>query len=333
MKKTGLLLLILAFCHFYKESTAQNPDKNASLKLQAVIALPQVSGRIDHLAFDASHQRVFVAALGNNSVEVVDLVNKKHLHSIPGLDEPQGIAFIPETNHLVVANGGNGQCDVFDGDSFQKIKSIKLSSDADNVRYDPIGKKIYVGYGNGALAVLDALSYQIIADIPLSDHPESFQIDREAGKIYVNMPDKKLLEVIDIAQNKVTERWKMTTAFSNFPMSLDKARHRLFIGCRHPAMLVIMNSQTGKVISSLAVDNDVDDVFYNPSSGQIYLSCGAGFLDIIQQKDSDTYTAIQKIATRPGARTSLFIADLNLYIVAAPSGLANKASLLIYSVK
>lgn len=328
----GRIISIAVFGFWTVSCTAQTMTDN-SMKLVTTITLPDVSGRIDHLAFDPEHQMVFVAALGNNTVEVVDLKNRKVIHTIKNLDEPQGIAFIPESKNLIVANGGNGECTIFDAGIFRKIKSVKLAGDADNVRHDPASKRIYVGYGNGAIAIIDATNYQLIADVKLSGHPESFQLDKAANKIYVNVPDEKQIEVIDLNKNTITDRWKMTEASSNFPMSLDEVNHRLFIGCRHPAKLVIIDTQTGKPINSLEITGDVDDIFYNKTKQQIYLSCGAGNVDIFNQTSANIYTANGKVSTHSGARTSLFIAELNLLIVASPSGFNGKASLLVYSVK
>ncbi len=333
MMRRIILITLVAFSFVHGGCTAKAPMENNTLKLVVTIPLPDVSGRIDHLAFDPEHQTVFVAALGNNTIEVVDLKNRKVIHTIKNLDEPQGIAFIPESKNLIVANGGSGECDVFDTGTFQKIKSVKLAGDADNVRYDPANKRIYVGYGSGGIAIIDATNYQLVADIKLSGHPESFQLDKSANKIYVNVPDEKQIEVIDLTKNTVTDKWKMTEASSNFPMSLDEANHRLLIGCRHPAKLVVVDTFTGKPISSMAIDSDVDDVFYDKTSRQIYLSCGAGFLDIFKQTDANTYAANGKVSTHSGARTSLYLADLNLLIVASPSGFTGKASLLVYNTK
>lgn len=329
----SIWITLIVFAFNYDGCTAQTPTENNSLKLVATIPLPNVSSRIDHLAFDAEHQTVFVAALGNNTIEVVDLKNRKVIHTIKNLDEPQGLAFIPESKNLIVANGGNGECDVFDTGTFQKIKSVRLAGDADNVRYDPANKRIYVGYGSGGIAIIDATNYQLIADIKLSGHPESFQLDKSGKKIYVNVPDEKQIEVIDLTKNTVTDKWKMTEASSNFPMSLDETNHRLFIGCRHPAKLVVIDTQTGKPLSSLAIDGDVDDIFYNKTNWQIYLSCGAGYVDVFTQTDPNTYAANGKVSTRSGARTSLYLSDLNLLIVASPSGFNSKASLLVYNTK
>lgn len=318
---------------YFNACSAQTLPQNNSLKLIATIPLPNVSGRIDHLSFDSKHQVIFIAAIGNNTVEVVDLKNKNVIHSIKNLSEPQGVIYIPESNSVFVTNGDNGECGVFNAQTLQKTISIILSGDADNVRYDSTEKKIYVGYGNGGIAIIDATTFKIISEIKLSGHPESFQIDKSAKKIYVNVPDEKQIEIIDLKKNLVTDKWKMTDATSNFPMCLDETNHRLFVGCRHPAKLLIINTQTGKTLVSLDIDNDVDDIFYDRAGKEIYLSCGEGYLDMVRQTDANMYVPDGKIPTYSGARTSLFIPELNELIVPSPSGFDNKAVLLIYNVK
>ena len=322
---------IISTCFLFNGCNAQ--IQNNSLKLIVSISLPDVSGRIDHLSFDAKHQIIFVAALGNNSVEVIDLKNKKVIHTIKNLHEPQGVFFIPESNSIFVANGNNGECDVFNAETFQKITAVKLPGDADNVRYNAAEKKIYVGYGSGGIAIIDATTFKLVTQIKLSAHPESFQIDKAAKKIYVNVPDEKQIEIIDLEKNIVAVKWKMNDATSNFPMALDETNHRLFIGCRHPAKLLIIDTQTGKAIASFSIDSDTDDIFYNPQTKEIYLSCGGGYIDVFKQADAHTYKKKKKIATHSGARTSLFIPELNQLIVASPSGFNNNASLLIYDIK
>jgi YVTN family beta-propeller protein len=310
------------------------------MKWIVTILLPEVKGRIDHLSFDSRNQFVYVAALGNNTVEVVDLKNQKVVHTIKNLNEPQGVLYLPEKKSIFIANGGTGECVVFNTDSYQQTNSIKLAGDADNVRYDSIAKIIYVGYGEGGIAGIDATTFKLITDIKLSGHPESFQIDQAAKKIYVNVPDEKQIEIIDLEKKKVIDTWKMTEAFSNFPMSLDEINHRLFIGCRHAAKLLVLDTQTGKTVSSYPIDGDVDDIFYNKKTKEIYLTCGGGYVDVFSQSDpfgkqmdANTYIPNGKMVTHPGARTSLFIPELDELIVASPSGLNSKASLLIYNIK
>src|SRR5206468_1907495 len=144
-------------------------------------------------------------------------------------------------------------------------------------------KKVYVGYGNGGIAIIDAVTFKLITEIKLPGHPESFQLDNKAKKVYVNVPDEAQIDVVDLKTNAVVGKWKMSIATSNFPMSLDEVNHRLFIGCRHPSKLLIIDTQTGKTITSLDIDGDVDDIFYNAEDKCIYLSCGDGYVDVFKQ--------------------------------------------------
>ncbi|MGN6163536.1 MAG: YncE family protein [Flavisolibacter sp.] len=321
----ALLLCLVAGC--------QAQPQTSYLQLVATIPLPHVSGRIDHLSFDSNNNFVFVAALGNNTVEVVDLTNNTVVHSIQNLHEPQGVAFIAANNSVVVANGDNGNCDVFNTGDFKKTASVHVGSDADNVRYDAAGKKIYVGYGSGGMAVMGATTFTLINEIKLAGHPESFQIDKGQNKMFVNVPGENQIEVIDLSKDEVIAQWKNLSAGANFPMALDEANHRLFVGCRHPSKLLVLNSETGRIISDVAIDGDTDDIFYNAAAKEIYVSCGSGYVNVLRQIDADHYTAHGKTTTRPGARTSLFIAGLHWLLIAAPAHKGASAQLMIYKTK
>lgn len=189
-EKTIYFLTLIPAVFFFIGCQAQTPAKSKSLQLMETISLPQVTGRIDHLSFDHKNQILFVAALGSNTVEAVDLRKKKIIHTLRNLSEPQGIVFLPQTKKLVVANGGNGTCNLFDS-NFHKITSIQIGDDADNVRYDVSLNKIFVGYGEGGIAVIDANSFTLLNEIKFMGHPESFQIDKGNDKMYVNVPDEK----------------------------------------------------------------------------------------------------------------------------------------------
>ena len=172
-----------------------------------------------------------------------------------------------------------------------------------------------------------------MADIKLQGHPESFQLDIAAKKIYVNVPDKQQVEIIDLDKQIVIDRWTLTAAKSNFPMALDAANHRLFIGCRHPAKLLVLDAETVKLITAIDTDSDVDDIFYDQKNGNIYLSCGGGYIDIFKQETANRYTLIEKIPSHSGARTSLFILQSDRLIVASPKSFSSGAALLIYGIK
>jgi hypothetical protein len=140
-------------------------------------------------------------------------------------------------------------------------------------------------------------------------HPESFQLEKMGTRAFVNVPDKQEVEVADLAKGAVVARWKVTNCTTNFPMSLDEAHHRLFVGCRIPAKLVVFDTESGKIVASPAMVEHTDDLFYDASKGRVYV-LGEGLIDVWQQKDPDHYERIQRVATPADSRTGLFVADL-----------------------
>lgn len=325
------VVAILSFTFSLNYCLAQTSGTNKDLQFIESVQLSNVSGRIDHLAFDSKNQTIFVAALGNNTVEVVDLKSKRVTHTIKGLHEPQGIKYIPESNTVFVANGENGECDIYNADTYQLITTIKMPGvDADNVRYDATSGKIFVGYGDGGIAVIDGKTYKQLADVKLPGHPESFQLSADSKKIFVNVPDAELLATIDLEKYTITNKWKIEIAKANFPMALDDANHRLFLGCRNPAKLLVIDNETGNTVAQIDINSDTDDVFYDNASKQIFVSCGAGYVDIIKQSGPDKYEVTTRIESRAGARTSLLVPELNQLLVAAPSRSGSEAQLMIY---
>jgi DNA-binding beta-propeller fold protein YncE len=292
----------LVACYFFALTLSAQP-----LRLEKTIPLPNVNGRIDHFAADVAGQRLFVAALGNNTVEVVDLAAGKVVHSIRGLKEPQGLLYWPETNRLYVANAVDGHVRVYDGRTFEQTQEYDLSGDADNIRFDAPAKEIFVGYGNGALGVINGELKSRVGETMLDAHPESFQLEKQGPRIFVNVPGAENVTVIDRRTRTVVAKWPVTGAKSNFPMALDEASHRLFLGCRKPAKLLVLDTASGKQTASLDISGDTDDLFYDAALKRIYVSGGAGSITVLQQKGPDDYQALATIPTAPGARTSLFV--------------------------
>jgi DNA-binding beta-propeller fold protein YncE len=313
MKNPGCLFLTLALLN---QASAQN----ARLSNDQRIPLDGVSGRIDHLAVDVGRNRLFVAALGNDTVEIIDLKSGKQTHSLKGFAEPQGIAFAPDLERVYVANGRDGSCRILNGESLASLGSVICGDDADNVRYDPGARRVYVGYGSGGLVVIDATAGKKLSDIKLEGHPESFQLEKSGTRIFVNVPATRQIAVIDRTDNKIVQTWKITAAASNFPMSLDETRNRLFVGCRNPAVLLVYDysSPAGRLVASIPIGADTDDVFYDGAKRIIYASCGKGVLSLISQNDADQYASQPSIQTEPGARTCLFVPELNRLLVAVP---------------
>jgi DNA-binding beta-propeller fold protein YncE len=307
-------------------------QSNEPLRLEKIIPLPDVQGRIDHLSIDVKTQRLFVAALGNNTVEVIDLEQGKRIHSIPGLREPQGVLYLPDLKRLYVANGEDGTLRMFDGNSYEPIKTIKLGDDADNIRFDAEKKHVYVGYGSGALAVMNEDGTKI-AEIILDAHPESFQLEKNGPRLFVNLPKSRKVAVVDRMTRSVIAKWRTGGAFSNYPMALDEEDHRLVIVCRLPARLVVLDTKTGTVVEKSPVIGDSDDVFYDPARKRVYATGGEGSISVYQQQDPDHYRQIAKLATVKGARTSYFSPDLNKLFIAARRDGSEPAAIRIYSVQ
>jgi YVTN family beta-propeller protein len=302
------------------------------LRLVASVAMPNVEGRIDHMSIDTKGQRLFVAALGNNTLEVIDIKNSKQLRTISGLHEPQGIAYTPNTNRIYVANGNDGSLRIFDGTSFQLVKTISYGDDADNVRYDAAEDCIWVGYGGGALGAINQDGAKL-ADIKLDAHPESFQLETNGPRIFVNLPRARKIAVVDRKAQKVIDSWTAGGPQANYPMALDEANHRLFVVCRNPARMVVTDTSTGKVVATVPAVGDCDDVFYDSVRKRIYATGGEGAISVFQQPDADHYNEIAKITTVKGARTGFFSADLNRLFVAARRDGSHPAEIRIYEVR
>jgi len=321
-----LLLSLIGVSTFsFGQSGASEP-----LKLEATIPMPDVQGRIDHLSIDLKGQRLLVAALGNNSLEIVDLKQNKLIHSISGLAEPQGIAYIPSSNRVFVANGKDGSVRAFDADSWKMLKSIPYGEDADNLRLDPNSGHIWVGYGGGALGELDQEGTKL-ADIKLDAHPESFQLEKNGSRIFVNLPGSRKIAVVDRETGSVAASWGTGGPLANYPMALDQQNHRLFVVTRFPARLIVLDTVQGKRVAALSAIGDCDDVFYDQRRHRIYAIGGEGGISVFQQRDPDHYDELGRIRTVSGARTGFFSAELDKLYVAVRKHGSQAAEIRVYT--
>ena len=306
---------------------------DAPIKLTQTIPLPGVEGRIDHFALDTAGEMLFVCALSNNSVEVIDLRRGERIRSITGLGSPQGVAYIPKLNRLFIANDKGGVCRIYDAKSYRLVGEINFKDDADNVRYDEATKKTYVGFGSGGIGIVNAAESKLIGSIKLSAHPEAFELEKIGKRIFVNVPNSRHVAVIDRDKGEIVATWKTDLAFGNFPMALDEANHRLFVGCRIPSKLVVLNTESGDVIAKIDISGDPDDVFYDGKRHRIYAICGAGKIDIIEQTDPTSYKASSKIETADGARTGFFVSERDTLFVAVPHRGSQVAEIRCYHVR
>jgi DNA-binding beta-propeller fold protein YncE len=308
-------------------------QSGAPLELKQTIALRGVEGRIDHLTYDSAGERLFVCALGNDTVEVVDLRRGERIHSITGLGSPQGILYTRVPDRLFVANDKGRTLKIFEGKSSEPLGEVNFKDDADNVRFDDATKKVYVGFGNGGIAVVNAPDGKQIGSIKLSAHPEAFELEKNGRRIFVNVPNSRHVAVINRDKGEVIARWQTDLAFGNFPMALDEADHRLFIGCRLPSKLVVLNTDAGDVVAKIDISGDCDEVFYDGKRHRVYAICGAGKIDIIEQADANTYNASAKIDTAKGARTGLFLPERDTLFVAIPHGGSQQAEIRCYQIE
>jgi YVTN family beta-propeller protein len=328
--------LILAFSPSLVAQQSPSPTEVRPMVLTEAIPLEGVKGRFDH--FGTSGRKVFISALGNNTVEVIDVSGRTLEHTITGVPNPQGVVYAPEVNELFVASS-KGKLYIYDGTSFDLITSIDYHGDVDNLRYDAANKRVYVGYGDegsAAIGAVDATTNQRTdEEYKLGAHPESFQLEASGPNIYVNVPDLKQIAVINRSTHAIA-RWPLTLEH-NFPMALDEADHRLFVGTHEPARLAVFDTQSGHMVTALPSVQDADDLYYDARRKRIYMAGGEGFIYAFQQKDPDQYQLITKISTALGARTAGYFGkgkkNFDRFWLAVPARADRGAEIWIFTVQ
>jgi len=325
-----LVLTLICLTPAWTYTAAQGPA--GSLHLDREIPLPGVEGRIDHLAADVAGQRVFVAALGNGTVEVVDIAKGIRSAQIKGLKEPQGVVYAPSNRTLYVAGGGDGTVRSFDSQTLKPLHEIKLGEDADNLRLDAAQSQLLAGYGSGAIAVL-GLDLAKKANFDLPAHPESFQFADDGKRLFVNLPEARSIASIDLSTQTVNAAWSHPSSAANFPMAVDGTIHRIFVPCRKPARMLAINSDTGSITGWAATVGDADDVFVDETRRLVYVIGGDGYVDLFYVRAGDALVSRAHVTTSPGARTGLYVPEWNKLLVAAPRQGSKDARLLVFSVE
>ena len=315
---------------------AQAP-KSAPLKLIQTISIPGVEGRMDHMSADAKGQRLFASGLANGTVEVIDLAAGKRIRTLSGVKEPEGILYVADMNLIYVADGEGGAVHAFDGTSYKLVHTAGSIPHSDNLRYDAGNQRVYVGFGDGAdsgIGILDAKECALIGVVNLEGHPESFQFDQPGGRrMFVNVPTAGHVAVIDTGKRRVIEKWPVTAVKSFYPMALDDADQRLFIGSRRPAKLAVFDTKSGQMVASVDGAIDTDDLFYDAPRKRLYMSGGDGFVTVFEQRDADHYEVAAKVPTGPGARISLYVPELNRFYVAVPRRGKQDAAVMVFAVQ
>lgn len=323
-------LLVLPALPIGVAVTAARSADVSPLTLETKIPLGDVRGRIDHMAIDIGRHRLLVAALGNDSLAVVDLQKRRLERNVDKLHEPQGVGYDPATDMVYVANAGDGSVNLFQGADLSPAGRIDLGSDADNIRVDRAAARVVVGYGDGALAMIDAATRRISARAMLDAHPESFQLAPDGSVVFVNLPNKHGVAVVDSATGKKLSTWSTAGRGANFAMALDQAHQRVLVAFRRPSELAAFSDKDGSIAGSVPTCGDVDDLFVDTRRDRIYLSCGEGFIDVLVLPDGASYRRMARVATAAGARTSLFVPELDRLFVAVPARADRAASIWVF---
>jgi len=315
---------------------AANAQAPAPLFVSRTIPLTCVAGKFDHLAIDEAGGRLFIAATGNHSVEVVDLKTDKVEQSIAGLGKPHGLAWLAATGSLYVADGSLGELRVYKGTPLALAGKIKLSDDADDMVYDEADRLLLVGHGTGdaanpaRIAVVDTEHFSMVANLSVASHPEALDIDPKSRLVFANIAAANEVATIDTATKTIAAHWKLTKCGDNVPMAFD-GNGLLYVACRTPGMLVALDAATGKEVASIGAAGGADDLFYDPALRRVYLVSGEGEVDSYQAGTAGTLSALGILHTAPGAKTALFVPAQNLLYVGVPGAAGHPAEIRVYS--
>ena len=330
-------IVVLSVCWFLVQAGCSQQNRTSPgadqakhyLELDSSIALPNVQGGFDLMAVDLERQRLFVSAEANHTVEVADLKERKPIASIPDMNEPKWVAYRPDENVLYVATGKDGRVTGLDATTYKVKYTFQFREKCNNLRYDELARELFVGVGDtfGSLGIIDLKNHRIKGEIGLADYPKQFEID--GNKIYVNIPSKNVIQVVDRTSGKVAADWPVKEAKENVPMALDREHGRLFVGCE-PGKFVVYSISTGTSIFSLDINKEADGIYYDAKRHMIYVSTGEGFIDVINQLTPDSYQLVERVATTEGAGTSLYVPQLDLYVVATPQAGDRQAALRLY---
>ena len=303
------------------------------------IPLSNISGRIDHLAVDLKNKKVFLAALEKGTVEVVDIRAGAVTQTLGGFQKPQGLLYVAKLRRLFVASGKDGTLKAFDGPSLKPSASTTVSLGADAIGYDPSANEIYVGSGGadagnerGDLTIFELDTLRRKAALATDAHAGGSVPDASNMRMFVLVPEKGEVVVVDRPTHKIRATWAVRDIQKDVAIALDEKNHRLFLGVRSPPSIVVLNSDSGEKVASVATVGTLDGLSFDASTRRIYTTGGEGFLDVTQQIDADHYRQIAHISTGPVARTSIFVPEWRRLFVAVPRDKDRTAELRVFEV-
>jgi DNA-binding beta-propeller fold protein YncE len=335
MKKRTLVLVAI-FVLFGVQARCQVA---APIKLVQTFKLPaEVKGNFDHFGIDLKGGRLFATPEGYHAVVVFDLKTGKLVHKIDGIGKPHGVLYREDLNRIYVTDGDAGDLKIFDGATYSLVSSVKLLEDADSIGYDPATKYLYIDNGGGdvhqtfsMLSVIDTTAGEKLADIKIDGETlEAMTLEKSTSKMYVNNRAKSQVSVVDRAKRELVASWPVTLCKPNVAMALDETNHRLFVACR-TGKIAVLDTQTGKEVTSFPITNGVDDITYDAASKRVYAACD-GAVDIYEQSGPDSYKLLGKVSTGPMGRTARLVPELKRYFVAVPQHGTTSAEVLVFDV-
>jgi DNA-binding beta-propeller fold protein YncE len=313
-------------------------DDQQPLRLVQTIALPDLPGPLGRLAADVDSRRLYVAVPQGGSVEVIDLRQGKRQRSLAGFAGPQGIAYASDVKRLFVAGGDDATVKAVHGKTLEIVENVALSPGADPVEYDGKSHELYVGQGGkdagkdyGVISVLEGAHAQKVAELRTQARPGALLADERSGRVYAVLPDANRLIVVDRKTHAVT--LQRTVAGRPVALALDERNRRLFVGTRNPPKIVVLDTTSGKEVANLQTIGVLDGLFYDADRKRVYASGGEGYVDVQQQVDADHYEPLTRVATGPGARTSLYVPDWKQLFVAVPGTGNGPGQILVFEAR
>jgi DNA-binding beta-propeller fold protein YncE len=333
--------VMVGFLTILALAVASSAQEKTPLKLSHSTPLPELhDGDFDHLTADVAGHRLFVTAEENSKVLVFDLESNKLIHTIDDLKAPHSLLYRSDLKKLFVVDGDLGEVRIYDTNSYKPAGSIQLREGADASTYDPSTMHLYVVNGgkdahqpNAYISVVNTDTAKTEGEVKVdSDDVEGMVFEKSGPRMFVNVRGNGTVEVFDRTKRSLLATWSLApTAKKPTAIALDEAAHRLFIGTRDPAKLVVLNTDSGKVVSNYPAAAMVDDISYDGQRKRIYFA-GTEFLDVFQQNDADHYQRIGHLPTSFRAKTGVFIPELNRYYLAVPHHENQMAELRSYEV-
>jgi YVTN family beta-propeller protein len=312
MKKIYSFLPVI-FCLFSVSIPAFSQNK-AGFKIVKKIKM-EGDGKWDFVTLDKKTNRLYVPH--GTELQVLDLKEEKVIGVVKNTPGIHGIALVPSVNRGFTSNGKDSTITVFDLTTFATVKTIKVKGTSpDHIIYDVFSKYVF-DFNNKSsnVSVIDPVTEKVVKDLPLGGKPELAVSDNN-GIIYVNLEDTHEIAVIDAKALHVLKKWSLAPGTEPTGLAFDAKNHRLFSGCANK-LLVVTDSETGKVVTTLPIGGGVDGVAFDPMEKLIFTSNGSGTVTVIHQEDKDKYTVVENVPTKTGAKTLAY--DESTHTIYIPS--------------